>query len=883
MVRCPSCSRESSQSGRFCPWCAAALDATSAETVAIAAPATAPRLSSSSAVDEGRFLPGTVIAGRYRVAGLLGRGGMGEVYRATDLTLGQAVALKFLPEAAAQDDRALVRFYNEVRMARQVTHPNVCRVYDIGQIDGLHYISMEYVDGEDLSSLLRRIGRLPADKAVEIARKLCAGLAAAHDKNVLHRDLKPANVMVDSRGQVIIMDFGLAGLSEQLQGDVRSGTPAYMSPEQLAGTGVTAQSDLYALGLVLYELFTGRRAFEAASLVELMEMQERAAPASITSVAKDLDPAVERIVLRCLQPDPRMRPASAMSIAAALPGGDPLAAALAAGETPSPELVAAAGETEGMKPRHAIALLAAALAGTALIAVFGVRFFLTEKVPMDVPPDALAVSARHLLRGLGYTAKPRDAVWGLEYNGEYFQYLNRHRDLAAARWKNPVAGHPPPIVFWYREGRQPLLAVYRTNTAVNEWDPPLTGSGMLRIFTDAQGRLEKLEAAPRQLDTDPAPPPHFDWAALFQAAGLDMARFQPATPQWSPLAPFDARGAWTGNDPQNGTPLRVEAAAWRGLPVFFQVVGPWSAPVRDNAPQGGQQLPLVLLKFTVLAVAGVFAWHNVKTARADARGASKLGLVYLACMAGAAFLQANHSATASEFDVVWNIMANSVLNALALSAFYLALEPWVRKRWPQTMISWSRFTTRGIRDPLVGQAILLGVIFGCVLAALKFLQLALHGPSGEPVLAYLYPLLGLREAVAGVLNSFTNSLLDPIFGLLLLFLIRIAVRNQWVAVAVFIALVAALNSYGSAYPWTDVPIYLGMAAINAFLLMRYGLLVAIVSDMLYDFVIGIPRTLDFSLWYASTGMAPLVLTGLIAIYGFRVALGGRKLFTIAAP
>ena len=885
MVRCPTCSRESGQGGRFCPWCAAALDATSAETVAIAAaaPATAPRLSSSSAVDEGRFLPGTVIAGRYRVAGLLGRGGMGEVYRATDLTLGQAVALKFLPETAARDDRALARFYNEVRMARQVTHPNVCRVYDIGQIDGLHYISMEYVDGEDLSSLLRRIGRLPADKAVEIARKLCAGLAAAHEKNVLHRDLKPANVMVDSRGQVIIMDFGLAGLSEQLQGDARSGTPAYMSPEQLAGIGVTAQSDLYALGLVLYELFTGRRAFEAASLVELMEMQERAAPASITSVAKDLDPAVERIVLRCLQPDPRMRPASAIAIAAALPGGDPLAAALAAGETPSPELVAAAGETEGMKPRHAIAMLAAALAGTALIAIFGVRFFLTEKVPMDVPPDALAVSARHLLRGLGYTAKPRDAAWGLEYNGEYFQYLNRHRDLAAARWKNPVPGHPPPIVFWYREGRQPLLAVYRTNTAVNEWDPPLTGSGMLRIFTDPQGRLEKLEAVPRQLDTDSAPPPHFDWAGLFQAAGLDMARFQAATPQWSPLAPFDARGAWTGNDPQNGTPLRVEAAAWRGLPVFFQVVGPWSAPVRDNSSQGGGQLPLVFLKFAVLAVAGVFAWHNVKTARADARGASKLGLVYLACMAGAAFLQANHSATASEFDVVWNIMANSVLNALALAAFYLALEPWVRKRWPQTMISWSRFTTRGIRDPLVGQAILLGVIFASVLAALKFLQLALHGPSGEPVLAFLYPLLGLREALAGVLNSFTNSLFDPIFGLLLLFLIRIAVRNQWLAVALFILLVAAVNSNGSAYPWTDVPIYLGIAAINAFLLMRYGLLAAIISDMLYDFVIGIPRTLDFSLWYAGTGMLPLVLTGLIAIYGFRVALGGRKLLTIAAP
>ncbi len=139
---------------------------------------------------------------------------------------------------------------------------------------------------------------------------------------------------------------------------------------------------------------------------------------------------------------------------------------------------------------------------------------------MDVPPDALAVSARHLLRGLGYTAKPRDAAWGLDYNGEYFQYLNRHRDLAAARWKNPVPGHPPPIVFWYRESRQPLLAVYRTNTAVNEWDPPLTGSGMLRIFTDPQGRLEKLEAVPRQLDTDSAAAAAFRLGRTVSGGGI---------------------------------------------------------------------------------------------------------------------------------------------------------------------------------------------------------------------------------------------------------------------------------------------------------------------------------------------------------------------------
>src|SRR4051812_30946276 len=343
MVRCPACTRECADNSRFCASCAAPLDATSVETVVLGTgAATAPRLSTATSVDEGRFLPGTVVAGRYRIAGLLGRGGMGEVYRATDLALGQAVALKFLPETTASDDRALARFYNEVRVARQVTHPNVCRVYDVGVAEGLHYISMEFVDGEDLGSLLRRIGRLPVDKAVEAARKLCAGLAAAHEKGVLHRDLKPANVMIDGRGHIIIMDFGLAGLAEQLQADVRSGTPAYMSPEQLAGTEVTVKSDIYALGLLLYEIFTGKRAFEAASLMELMQMQERAAPAAITTVVHDLDPAAERVIMRCLHPDPKQRPATALAVAAGLPGGDPLAAALAAGETPSPDLVAAA-------------------------------------------------------------------------------------------------------------------------------------------------------------------------------------------------------------------------------------------------------------------------------------------------------------------------------------------------------------------------------------------------------------------------------------------------------------------------------------------------------------------------------------------------------------
>jgi len=169
---------------------------------------------------------------------------MGEVYRADDLTLAQPVALKFLPEAVTSDPTSLERFRNEVRIARRISHPNVCRIYDIGEVDGLTFLSMEYVDGEDLGSLLRRIGRLPGDKALEIGRKICAGLAAAHDKGVLHRDLKPANIMLNSLGEVVIMDFGLAEFAERItEEQVRYGTPAYMAPEQLAGKEVTIKSD----------------------------------------------------------------------------------------------------------------------------------------------------------------------------------------------------------------------------------------------------------------------------------------------------------------------------------------------------------------------------------------------------------------------------------------------------------------------------------------------------------------------------------------------------------------------------------------------------------------------------------------------------------------
>src|SRR5262252_4578999 len=314
-------------------------------------------LSSSSGTGWGRFSPGTLLAGRFRIVAPLGRGGMGEVSRADDLRLEQTVALKLLPETLAHDPARLAQFHNEVRVARTIAHRNVCRMYDIGDADGRPFLTMEYVDGEDLSSLLRRIGRFPQEKATEVARQICAGVAAAHERGVLHRDLKPANVMIDGEGHVRLTDFGLAAVAGTVE-NIRAGTPAYMAPEQLAGREVTARSDIYALGLVLYELYTGKRFFEATTLDDLIQMHESGATATPSSLVRDLDPTIERAIQRCLERDPARRPASALAVSAALPGGDQLAAALAAGETPSPEMVAAAGEHSAIQPARGLLLVA---------------------------------------------------------------------------------------------------------------------------------------------------------------------------------------------------------------------------------------------------------------------------------------------------------------------------------------------------------------------------------------------------------------------------------------------------------------------------------------------------------------------------------------------
>ncbi len=841
--RCPKCATEVRADWRICPACEVPLgpkvlgDETTMAQNLTAGPG-------STSVEEGRFPAGMVLAGRYRIIGLLGQGGMGEVYRAYDLILNQGVALKFLSQAV-MSEAMLARFRNEVRIARQVSHPNVCRVYDIGFIEGSHFLSMEYLDGEDLSSLIRRIGRLPQDKAIEFARRICAGLAAAHERGVLHRDLKPANIMIDSRGQVRITDFGLAVLAQEVQfGDIRSGTPAYMAPEQKEGREVTIRSDLYSLGATLYEMFTGKRRTDAQS--------------QPSEIVKDLDPAVERIILRCLEEDPKRRPSSALGVAMALPGGDPIAAALAAGETPSPEMVAASEEKEGFSSRTAILCVVGIIAAFVLLFLsFGKDRPLGMIAVANLPPDVLAYRAQVMLRDFGYPDDPGASAWGFDCcDGQNLSFVNK---FAPAKRDELLASHRPPVLrFWYRQNRGALIAdsySQRSNglPGVVSWDEPRNDQpGMVRVHLDATGRLYGLEGRPeREPDGIPAPP--LDWNKLFQAAQLDPARFASATPVRVPPMAFDAQMAWTGTySGKLPERIRVEVASWKGRPVFFDVSGDWVKP-EQSSDYRPSFVSVVFVCIQVMFFCGaVFvARRNLRMGRGDRKGAWVVAIAAFSIgMAGWAF-QASHVASSDEVGLVTMAIWFMGYGAGLVWLGYLAVEPYARKHWPDSLISWNRFIAGRLRDPLVASHILAGsTVFFAGVSVIQLLRLLV--PSAPSVNAS-FASLSSNTAFLGVLTrSVSLTLVGGVEILLLVVLARLLLRVVWIADLIVAILMV---SSGISVDYSD-PLHFVVAAAGyiffmyclLFVLRRCGFL-AVMAFFLTNYIAVAAPPLPLNSWF----------------------------------
>ena len=844
-------------------------------------------------VDAGRFAPGAVLANRYRIVSLAGRGGMGEVYRADDQRLGQTVALKFLPVSLEHDPDARDRLIAEVRNARSVSHPNVCRVYDVGELDGRYFLTMEYIDGEDLASLLRRIGRLPAMKALEVARQLCAGLAAAHDRGLLHRDLKPANVMVDGRGQVRITDFGLA--TESGPGASPSdfaGTVAYMAPERFHGQPATVQSDLYALGLILYETYTGRPPFKAATMREWQRAHSDATPANPSALISEIEPSVERAVMRCLEKTPANRPPSAGHVAALLPGGDPLAAALAAGETPSPALVAASGE-EGTLPRaRAWRQLAACVAAVALGVYLAHGWHLTNLAPSRDPVLQME-DAREILADLGYADPLADSAWWFRTD-EGSMRRSLEATPVSTRFDRDASWAQRALVFCYRRSRLSLLQ-YSMIAELSPSNPPplraddayveLASGGGLRYLR--MGGLEAGSARPIRAEVLP-------WPRLFAAAGLDMTRFTATAPKWQPVFAFDTNLAWEGLHGEEE--LRVEAAADRGWVVEFRVL---PASVEPAAPANFIRTNAVLDLFMVIPVLAsifvlaVLARRNARMGRGDRKGALRIAAAVFVAQSGVLLLNRHWTFEPLYlFVMLFYGLGLALSLALVIWLYYLGLEPSVRRQWPHQLIAWTRLLDGRWGDPLVGRSLLAGTTAGlCATAVLPGLAAIATKTFGVPlaVAAHHSALGPIHTAFAALLADRQTNFLGvfmALFALVVLLMARLVFKREWAAWSATIAVVLGVSFWAVLLiePWVEsaplgafiaVAIY---TATAAFLLARHGLLACAVFMVINTAFINTPVTYDVTRWYAARTLLPVGLAMGFAVWGFRNVLGRQAAF-----
>jgi serine/threonine-protein kinase len=840
-------------------------------------------LSSSGAIDHGRFPPGTLLGGRYRIVGRLGRGGMGEVYRADDLKLGQPVALKFLPPEVDRDPARLTQLHTEVRMARQVSHPNVCRVYDIDEVDGYTFLSMEYVDGEDLASLLKRIGRFPEERGLEIARQICAGLAAAHERGVVHRDFKPANVMLDGTGKVRISDFGLAGVSGEA---ISAGTPAYMAPEQLSGGQVTSQSDIYALGLVLYELFTGQRALEGRNLAELIHKREQVGIVPPSAIVADLSPEIERAIHKCLRPDAATRPSTALAVAAILPGGDPLAAALAAGETPSPEIVAAAGGTAALSARAALAAAVWITVSLGAIVLLYDRVMLINRVPTPKTPAALEDRASEALARLGYGQDVVDTSHGLGFSLDYANFI-RSTSTAPDRWTRLAGQRPESFLLWRRTS--PRQLVPRADSgAVTSQDPPLNVGGMTLTVVDASGRLAEFVAVPMPVDEE-RPAQSVDWSVLFDAAGLQMSAFSPVAPGVVPPVYAGQRVAWEGKLPdQPEHAFRVEAAAQNGRPVYFVITGPWSRssraqPVRPTLFNVVIGSLATLVMPGLMVTAAVLARRNVTRGRGDRRGASRTATVVLVTSLTAWALSGVHVGSFSvDLQRFFLAIGRALFDAGLLWVTYLGLEPYVRRYSPDSLIGWTRLVAGQWRDPRVAADVAFGVSAGLAMT----LSYALHNvlpplagrPEPMPMAMDAWILLGSGREISFMIGRVADAITSGMLAVVGVLALTLLLRHRWLAApAAMICFlpVVVQGMFSPGTPVLDLAIGLAIIAILVMVILRIGLLAAIAALATHFILLRAPLTTDLGSWRGSAALWHLGVVLVAGIGACYLARSGR--------
>lgn len=833
---------------------------------------------------------GDVVAGRYRIVSRLGAGGMGIVYRAEDMTLHQTVALKFLPPSLATHALWLNRMRHEARLARTITHPNVCRMYDVGEDNGVSFLSMEFVSGEDLASLLRRVGRLSMQKAIQLSREICAGLAAAHSAGVLHRDLKPANIMIDEKGNARITDFGMAGLSGHIDPrEIRAGTPAYMAPEQIAGREVTTASDIYALGLVLYELFTGRRVYEAHSLDEYLRLHEQMRPRPPSEVVDDVPADVERIVLRCLEKDPARRPPSSLHVAAALPETDVLSMALASGITPMPDLIAAASTEFGGARSRTKWLMGGFLLLTAVVVLRSAR-----PLPWDdlgtIPPAALAERARRILEAADLAiAKGHEAYGFCTTIEAWREGLSVHGRCDAAPDVVPVRPFEP--CFFYRQSERSLVPtqvenVFWSTGFPTPGDPARVAGATRSVLLNKKGEL--ILVSTRSVGSQKAVqrvalPCDWVWDEWLEAAGMRAAQAsQPEMIADHPEESGRCRCVLFRTLPSQTAPVQVARWCADGADsnVFLLGVQP-SAEVHTALPDADditQRTKFVLLIqrtlfLLLMAVTLPCAIGRLRGGRLDYRDALTLAALVMILEIAASLLRLNRSLTL--FDTVART-ALAVVRGAGVAALlglsYWTLDTYARRLLPHLLVTWNRLFQRQWRDRDVRRHVVIGACVGCWWALMVVLERTLvqfSGLEARPVISgdrTAEKLHGLASGLASVLGGIEQAIMWGLLFLLLLVTLRSRIRSSLgVGILCSILLAAALIPRG-AHPGTAGLVWgLGGAVVAVWIMMRYGLLAIVTAVFVFITLNHSPLSIRAATWSASIGIAAiLIAAGLLA-------------------
>lgn len=837
------------------------------------------QLDSDSSI-HGRFLPGTVIDNRYRIVSLSGRGGMGEVYRADDLKLGHTVALKFLPPDLVRDPKRLAYFHQEVRLTRQISHPNVCRVYDIGEVNGQPFLSMEYIDGEDLRVLLRRIGRLPPDKGVEIAQQLCAGLAAAHEKGVLHRDLKPANIMLDGRGQVRITDFGLAKLVDERQKGEIAGTPAYMAPEQLLDGQTSKQSDLYSLGLVLAEMLLGKPVIANRNVTDLIT-HHRSSESSIESLSSvDIDPIVERAVLACLQRRPADRPTSARELAMWLPGGDPLEAAIAAGRTPSPELVANAQDKDQLPLLWAVMAMVIICLGIAASMMFA-----SKRIRMlETSPQVLSDRCEEILEQLGYPDLPANTASGATANLRLVRDLDDGRFGGIDAWL--TEHHQPSYLYWRRWTDGTFVAEHFHAPYGLEFESPVSHSKQYAsVIVDGDGKLLRLEVQlpEREVGESAEGEPTItdsaavNWAAVVKLAGFDLEQLTQSPIESKPPVFCEDSIAWVTADDR-----QIQAGLSNGKVNYFEIVG--VSEMMEIESEGSPVIDALFRSILLLII--LVAWLNVRSGRADWSGAIHAALLMGGLYFALEVVSINPTSTTLSRDIfgllgerAWGHVLVHVFDA---GAMYLAIEPYVRRYWPRSLVGLARFLSFRWNDATIGKELLIGITSGGAIGLLGYSTglLVDHERLFDPMPQVASAQTWTAARMHMLSGVFLTTFILVSFGVVARAIFK---REAASYVSLLILLTLMFSRAPEEASWARGIIIIGALLLSFALFTRVGFLAALVSVWTAAaLAFTVPPNLDG--WYAGYAIVSYGFILVVAMFGFATSQGGiLKLLKFLEP